>query len=169
MQRYVGGDDAAFVALYERIQPRLRAFFSRRVSTAGQVEDLTQQTFLKLHAARQTFRCGEPVLPWVYAIAHRLLIDTYRRSGRELVQDTHEISLSTLNPVQEAMARETCSRMQAVLEALPPRQLLAFERVRYEGRSHREVADELHTSVSAVKSLVHRAHETLRSACICEE
>ena len=43
-------------------------------------EDLLQDFWLRVHKARNTFRTGEPLLPWMFAIARRTKVDQYRRN-----------------------------------------------------------------------------------------
>ncbi len=81
MDRYACGDDAAFDELYDLLAPRLNVFLCRRVRDEALAEDLVQQTFLQMHAARRHFSQGAEVMPWAFAIARRLLIDSVRRVG----------------------------------------------------------------------------------------
>src|SRR5271166_506830 len=85
MDRYACGEDAAFSELYDLLAPRLSAFLLRRTRDASHTEDLLQQTFLQMHHARRHFGTGADVTPWAYAIARRLLIDAFRKKGRESV------------------------------------------------------------------------------------
>ena len=85
MDRYACGDDAAFGELYDLLAPRLHAFLCRRVRDESFAEDLLQQTFLQMHAARRHFCQGAEVMPWAFAIARRLLIDSVRRVGHNRI------------------------------------------------------------------------------------
>lgn len=83
MDRYAGGEEAAFGELYDELAPRLFRFALRWTGDRAAAEDAVQQTFLQLHSARQRFVRGGAVLPWAYAIARRLLIDLGRRQARQ--------------------------------------------------------------------------------------
>jgi DNA-directed RNA polymerase specialized sigma24 family protein len=85
MDRYAGGDDRAFSDLYDALAPRLHAFLLRQTRDRALAEDLMQQTFLQMHAARRHFTPGAEAMPWAFAMAIRLLIDRARRGGRELL------------------------------------------------------------------------------------
>src|SRR5580700_12288402 len=82
MDRYACGDNAAFAELYDLLAPRLSSFLLRRTGDAARTEDLVQQTFLQMHCARRHFAPGAAVTPWAFAIARRILIDTFRKKGR---------------------------------------------------------------------------------------
>ena len=167
MERYANGDEVAFAILYDRISPRLHAYLMRRTRDRARTEDLMQQTFLHMHRARGRFHPGAQVLPWMYAIAHRLLIDTVRKDGRERLADDDE----EIDPVcPEAAADDAlhvqrlARRVDEALAQIPETQRLAYELVRHEGLSMREAAEALGTTVSGVKLRAHRAYQALRGA-----
>src|SRR3954466_14598515 len=82
MERYAAGDEAAFAELYDLIAPRLHGFLTRSISDRALVEDLSQQTLLRVHRARHSFLAGQDVLPWMFVIARRLVVDNFRRASR---------------------------------------------------------------------------------------
>ncbi|MGB7436804.1 MAG: sigma factor, partial [Candidatus Acidiferrum sp.] len=69
MARYQAGDFASATALIHRISPQLHRFFIAQYGSRADADDLLQETWLRIHKVRQTYRPGEPVLPWCYAIA----------------------------------------------------------------------------------------------------
>src|SRR5712691_8282082 len=83
MDRYASGDDAAFSELYDLIAPKLHGYLLRQTRDPVRTEDLLQQTMLQLHSHRGRFIAGGEVLAWAFAIARRLLINSYRRRKRE--------------------------------------------------------------------------------------
>src|SRR5580692_11389142 len=87
MARYQAGDFAAATALIERIGPRLHRFFMAQFSSRSDADDLLQETWLRIHRVRHTYRPGEPVLPWFYAIARRARIDHFRRASRTTARE----------------------------------------------------------------------------------
>ncbi|MBK7928324.1 MAG: RNA polymerase sigma factor [Bryobacterales bacterium] len=87
MSRYQQADPAAADELVARLHPILTRFYYALTGNARLVEDLLQECWLRIHRARHTYRPGDPVLPWVLAIARHTRVDQYRRwqrtSGRE--------------------------------------------------------------------------------------
>ncbi len=166
MERYAGGDDAAFGDVYEEVAPRLYAWLRRRVADVTVVEDLVQQTMLQIHRGRASFIPGAHVMPWAFQIARRLLIDKVRSDKRQ-VPVSHDEELA--EPAVDARtgelldAHRMAKRVGEILERLPDNQRLAFELVRQDGLSLAEAAETLGTTVSAVKSRMHRVYEELRS------
>lgn len=171
MERYAEGDAAAFGTVYDLLAPRLLAYFARQTRDRALAEDLTQQTLLQMHRARQTFVPGSAVTPWAFAIGRRLLIDSYRRRKHErrLVRDGGEEAASDArislegSPDEVFAANQMAARVSARIEALPEAQRVAYQLVRDDGLTMTEAAQVLGTSASAVKQRVFRTYEALRT------
>src|SRR5579872_3466538 len=167
MERYASGDDAAFAFVYDALAPRLFGYLLRQTRESQRAEDILQQTLLQIHRARASFIPGAEVMPWAFAIARRLLVDSVRRGRRELLSADGEIDpgVSTEAGADEMVqARQLAARLERELAKLPPAQRVAFELVKNEGLSMAEAAQVLGTTVAAVKLRAHRAYEALRSA-----
>jgi RNA polymerase sigma-70 factor (ECF subfamily) len=164
MERYARGDEAAFADVYDAVAPRLYAFLLRQTRSDARAKDVLQQTFLKIHLARGSFAPGAAVLPWAYAIARRLWIDSTRRGRREvpLEVDGHEPS-DDLPPDVAVYSAEIAERVRRVLERLPENQRVAFQLVKEEELSIAEAAAVLGTTPAAVKLRAHRAYQALRA------
>jgi len=54
-QRYTDGDEYGFRLLMERYEPRIQGFLRKRLNDEERVEDLTQDTFLRIHRARESY------------------------------------------------------------------------------------------------------------------
>src|SRR5271154_1366069 len=88
MERYQQADPEAPGNLINAISPALLRFFRSESDSRKQADDLLQETWIRIHRLRHTSRPGEPVLPWVYAIARRVRIDGYRRTCRVRAHET---------------------------------------------------------------------------------
>jgi RNA polymerase sigma-70 factor (ECF subfamily) len=161
MAGYQRGDFAAATALIHRLSPQLHRFFAVQFTSRGDADDLLQETWLRIHEARHTYRAGEPVLPWFYAIARHIRVDHYRKarrtSGREeQLEEIHEVS---------AVLPEGSGRvpdLEALLAPLPESQREVIEMLKVTGMSLEEVARATSSSVGSVKQKAHRAYERLR-------
>jgi RNA polymerase sigma-70 factor (ECF subfamily) len=167
MDRYAQGEDRAFSELYDLLAPRLYSFLVRRTRDKACAEDLLQQTFLQMHCARRHFTRGAQVMPWSFAIARRLLIDRFRKEGREVLGDAaegeqHEPVAVDDSPEKIAGCRRLTRRVAQELARMPSAHREAFELVQYDGLSMSEAAEVLGTTVAAVKLRAHRAYQMLR-------
>jgi RNA polymerase sigma-70 factor (ECF subfamily) len=170
MDRYADGDDTAFSELYDMLAPRLYGYLLRQTRNNARAEDLLQQTFLQMHCARGKFIRGADVVPWAFAIARRLVIDGFRRSGREVSLELREEAgapppISTVMQQDELVhSKQLAALIERELRRLPDSQREAFELVKQEGLSLAEAAQVLGTTVSAVKLRAHRTYQALRDA-----
>ena len=78
MTRFAGGEDGALGDVYDLASPAVFTFLLRMCRDRSLAEDLTQETFLRIHRARGLYRVGAAVLPWAYTIARRLFLDAVR-------------------------------------------------------------------------------------------
>jgi len=170
MDRYAAGDDAAFSELYDLIAPKLHGYLLRQTHDATRADDLLQQTMLQLHSHRATFFKGGDVMPWAFAIARRLMINSYRRRQREDSGKKKVLSMGAADAASASSSDELLHSKRMIrtieteLSRLPEAQRVAIELMKKDGMSLREVAEILGTTSAAVKSRVHRAYEALRLA-----
>ncbi len=168
MDRYAGGEEAAFVDLYDELAPRLHRFALRWTRSRSAAEDAVQQTLLQIHCARHRFVRGGAVIPWAYSIARRLLIDLGRRGVREELRahDVRDPEEATTAPSPEEALHwgRVGAEARRDLALLPPGWREAFELVKFEGLSVAETAEVLGITRGMVKIRAHRATAALREA-----
>jgi RNA polymerase sigma-70 factor (ECF subfamily) len=160
MVRYQQADPEAPGVLVVRLSPALLQFFRRQLAIREQADDLLQETWLRIHRVRHTYRPGEPVLPWVYAIARRVGIDGYRRARRI---NARECVMDELP--EEAAATETRNTLpefDSLVAKLPEAQREVVTMMKVSGLSLEEVARATSSTVGAVKQKAHRAYQRLR-------
>lgn len=170
MVAYQAGDERAFATLFHRLAPRVHAFFVRTFGSAATADDLLQQTFVKVHRARQTFRAESKVRPWLFAIAARVRLDEWRRrrrwaedQGEDALAQADEIAQAEVQELQNPGERaEIAAAVTAALAALPESQRVVVHLHRFEGLTFAEIARALGSSEGAVKLRAFRAYEQLR-------
>lgn len=160
MTRYQAGDVAAATALIDRISPRLHRFLVAQFASRADADDLLQETWLRIHKVRHTYRPGEPVLPWLYAIARHVGLDHYRRTVRSAAREQRleEMSKMTATSPKYHQADD----LEALLQPLSASQREVIEMLKVAGMSLEEVARATSSSVGSVKQKVHRAYTILR-------
>jgi len=161
MARYQAGDFASARALIDRIGPQLHRFFMAQSASRSDADDLLQETWLRIHRVRHTYRPGEPVLPWFYAIARRVRIDHYRRASRTTarerrLEDVPDVTFTL--PPEEAQADDLDTLLAPLSES--EREVILMMKVAE--MSLDEVARATSSSVGSVKQKVHRAYRKLR-------
>jgi RNA polymerase sigma-70 factor, ECF subfamily len=160
MERYQQADPEAPGALIVAVSPALLRFFKSQAANREQADDLLQETWMRIHRIRHTYRPGEPVLPWIYAIARRVRIDGYRRTRRITI---HESAMDVLpDPPTSIEPRNPLPEFEALIAVLPEGQREVVTMLKVGGLSLEEVARATSSTVGAVKQKAHRAYERLR-------
>jgi RNA polymerase sigma-70 factor (ECF subfamily) len=161
MARYQAGDSAAVTALVEAVGPPLHRFFMAQSASRSDADDLLQETWLRIHRVRHTYRPGEPVLPWFYAIARRVRIDHHRRASRTTARERPLESVSDLSATQSRDETQA-DDLETLLAPLSDSQRDIIRMLKVTGMSLEEVARATSCSVGSVKQKVHRAYRKLR-------
>jgi len=158
MMRYQQGYSGAAGELVTRLSPALHRFFMVQFVSRRFADDLLQETWLRIHEVRHTYRPGEAVLPWLYAIARNIRVDQYLKTRR--VED-REQQVERLTDVA-AVAADRGPDLEALLAQLPESQREVVAMLKISGMSLEEVARATSSSVGSVKQKAHRAYEKLR-------
>jgi RNA polymerase sigma-70 factor (ECF subfamily) len=177
MDRYARGEDAVFTTLFRLGAPRVRGFLLRLCLDRGLADDLTQETFLRVHGARGRFVQGSPALPWILAIARNAFLDSTRQAKVRRKAVDRKTSGQAAEPEAPASARgdemlaarEMAAVVEKTLSAMSVTLREAFVLLRFEGMSVAEAAEVLGASEAAVKVRAFRAYELLREALGTEE
>lgn len=161
------GDPDAFDGLFRRWSRPLLRYLERMVRDSASAEELVQETFIRVHGARERYTPDARFSTWLYRIATNLALNELRRPRRR--RDHAELDAEGASELAEAApsaeerldARRRHERMEEALAELPDRQRAALWLAAVEGQSYADVAAALETTESSVKSLVHRARSTL--------
>jgi RNA polymerase sigma-70 factor (ECF subfamily) len=168
------GDEQAFHELVDAYSGQVFALLTRFLGRRHpRREDLVQETFLRLVRARDRYTPSARFSTWLYTIVWRLCInETERsRSRRELSidgagEDGQFVELPEsveLDPFDGVARADVIKEVRAAIAALPDNQRIAMVLARYHSLSFAEIADVVGSSDKAIKSLIHRARETLRA------
>jgi RNA polymerase sigma-70 factor (ECF subfamily) len=159
MVRYQTGDSSAAAALVNRLSPPLHRFFMMQHVSRRHADDLLQETWLRIHQIRHTYRPGEPVLPWLYAVARHIRVDHYRKVSRV---ETQEQQVEQLPERSASQQERPGVDVDALLGCLPESQREVIAMLKVSGMSLEEVARATSSSVGSVKQKAHRAYQKLR-------
>jgi RNA polymerase sigma factor (sigma-70 family) len=148
--------NAWFVREVLPLEPILMHYLRRHWPDPGEIEDLRQDVYVRVHEAARA-KIPHPTKPFVFAIARNLLVDRARRGHVVPIEavadfDALGLAIETPPPDQSAIARDELRRLQAALDALPPRCREAVILGRIEGLSGREIARRMGIGTAAVSA-----------------
>ncbi len=163
-----GGDQAAFLLLYERHRNGIFRFLYRLMGSVEIAEDITHDCFLSLIKKPQNFNPARASLrTYLYAAARNLAMKHFRNAGRETALDDlaeDPPMPRQQEPLRRLLDEELAAKVKEAVADLPPLQREALVLFEYEGLALSEIASVVGTDVGAVKSRLHRARERLRNS-----
>ncbi len=168
MLAYAQGDLAAFEALYARHRGGLYRFLQRSTRDASLVDELFQDTWSRVIAARERYRPQAKFSTWLLQIAHNLVIDSYRRKRPLASGEEAELAVANLpipereQPEQALSDFEQRRRMQLAIEQLPEEQRAVLLLRLEHDMSLEEMAEVTGAGRETVKSRLRYAMNRLR-------
>jgi RNA polymerase sigma-70 factor (ECF subfamily) len=151
----------AFAALYRANALAVYRYCYRRLQDHETAEDATSQTFTNAYAGLR--RLGrKPFRPWLFSIAHNVVIDVYRARRTHLPLDG-SVSSRADGPLpdEQVIDREERNAVALVLGQLPKRDREVVE-LRLAGLTGQEIAQALRCSPDAVRAAHYRAVQRMR-------
>ena len=159
LQRFATGDPDAFEALFRQHQKEVYAWIVRIVRDTGIAEDLTVETFWRIHKASARFDPAGNFQAWARRIATNAALDHLRSSRRET-----ELPEDLASPVQpdSAIRSETREQLKQAFHRLPAKYRLVATLALIEDEPYDRIAEAVGISPAAVKIRVFRAVRMLR-------
>jgi RNA polymerase sigma-70 factor (ECF subfamily) len=156
LQRFRLGDEVAVKAVYDRYAGPVYAVAVSLLGDPDLAADATQQTFIKAWRAASTYDPDRSFGPWIYAIARRTAIDTYRKQARSVALSKEPITVGEgLETAWEVF------EVRLALDQLPEDERQVIRLSHFEGFTHVEIAHVLDIPIGTVKSRSYRAHRRL--------
>ena len=173
VERAQRGDKRAFELLVSKYQRKLGRLLSRFVRDAAEVEDVTQEAFIKAYRALPSFRGESAFYTWLYRIgintAKNYLVALGRRAptttgfdneeaeGFEDAEQLRDVS----TPESELEGKEIAATVNHAMDALPPDLRTAITLREIEGLSYEEIASVMNCPVGTVRSRIFRARDAI--------
>ncbi len=149
--------------IYENLHADLRRFVARRVDDPHAVDDILQDTYLRLHTHLASLREPERLTSWVYQVARHAIIDHYRRGSRQPTAVELPENLPQPDDTADDAERQLARSLAAMVDCLPDKYREALVLTELHGLKQQALADRLGLSLSGAKSRVQRAREQLKA------
>jgi RNA polymerase sigma-70 factor, ECF subfamily len=175
MLRVRDGDSTSFALLLERHRAPVIHFVYRMVQNQAVAEELAQEVFLRVYRSRASYEPTAKFSTWLFRIATHLALNWIRDGRHEKAQESIDGNSSETDPaprqladaaptVEQTLVKQSrMAEIRAAIQTLPEKQRAAVLMHKYQDLEYSQIATVLNTSESAVKSLLFRAYETLRS------
>lgn len=176
VQRCQNDDSDAFDLIVSQYKDGIYNYIWRMISDRDDVEDLTQEVFVRAYCSIKKFRSESNLRTWLYRIASNICIDKYRRSGPEKAlrvpfereNDDEswgpiELPDSSSEPSKLFQEKELQSEIDRALLRLPEKLRSVVVLYDIENLSYDEIAETLGCPLGTVKSRLFKARMQLRS------
>ncbi len=173
VERVQNGDKHAFDLLVIKYQRKLARLLSHFIRDAAEVEDVTQEAFIKAYRALPSFRGDSAFYTWLYRIgintAKNFLVSQGRKVptiegiNNEDAEDFEDNSLlkEVNTPESELMSKQIAQTVSKSLDALPEELRSAIVLREIDGLSYEEIATIMNCPVGTVRSRIFRAREAI--------
>jgi len=167
------GDKQAFELLVEKYQRKLARLLSRFIRDPAEVEDVTQEAFIKAYRALPAFRGDSAFYTWLYRIgintAKNYLMAMGRRAPTSTEVEAEEAEgfeegeqLRDINtPESVLLSNEIAETVNATIEGLPEELRRAIQMREIEGMSDEDIAQAMNCPIGTVRSRIFRAREAI--------
>lgn len=174
MLRFKNGEESCFEQLVERHKTRVFNLVYRFLGSSQEAEDIAQEIFIKVYYAKNTYEPKAKFTTWLYTICKNTCFNELRKrkpfcvsidDSIKLEEDTVAFQMadpSMPTPADSALNNEKALIVKSAIDSLSIPQKMAVILSRYDQLSYEEIAQIMHCSVKAVKSLLHRAKEQLK-------
>ncbi|MCX8237953.1 MAG: sigma-70 family RNA polymerase sigma factor [Akkermansiaceae bacterium] len=174
MARVARGDEEAFAQLVKKHQHAVIGTVAKMTNHSADSEDIAQQVFLRLWKSAKRYQPTAKFTTFLFTITRNLVFNATRKKSRrkessldEQEDDWHksiEDDTPGSRPDQSLAQSELQKVIDQAIASLPEKQRIAVILRRYEQMPYEEIASVLKLSVSAVKSQLFRARNSLREA-----
>ena len=173
VERAQRGNKQAFELLVVKYQRKLGRLLSRFIRDSAEVEDVSQEAFIKAYRALPSFRGDSAFYTWLYRIgintAKNYLVAMGRRAPTTTEFDSEEAEnfddgdqLRDLNtPEAELMTKQIAATVNQTMEELPEELRTAITLREIEGMSYEDIAAVMNCPIGTVRSRIFRARETI--------
>lgn len=174
VQRVQAGDKQAFNLLVSKYQRRVIRLLSRLIRDPAEIEDVTQEAFIKAYRALPNFRGDSAFYTWLYRIAVNTAKNYLAAQGRrprtvsefqggEDGESFEAVDVVEDNNTPEAamLTRQVAETVNRAIEALPEDLRTAITLREIEGLSYEEIAQAMSCPIGTVRSRIFRAREAI--------
>lgn len=172
-----GGRETAYRELIRRYERPVFSLIYRMVRDRALAEDLSQDTFVKVLNALDSYRPEYKFSSWIFKIANNVAIDQLRKreldtlslDGAPNASTADQVEATALQatdrselPLAELESRELGSQIESAVARLRPEYRACILLRHVEGRSYEEIAESMDLPLGTVKTYIHRARLELR-------
>ncbi|MBA3295756.1 MAG: RNA polymerase sigma factor [Acidobacteria bacterium] len=155
------GDVRAFERVYRANLPKVHSLV-RRMTGGRDVDELTQDIFVRVWQKLATFRGDSAFATWLHRLAVNVVIERFRTDATRRQRHHDGEGIFEMLPAEPTRSGDLAMDLDTALTRLPHGARRIFVLHDVEGLKHQEIADLLSISAGTSKAQLHRARMILR-------
>jgi len=165
------GDVEAFDLLYEKYSGKLYLFGLKYLKSSAEAEELVQSVFLKIWENRKRIDKELSFRSFLFTVAYNDICKLFRKRNylKKFISDTIYENIQSSTRMEESIDfQSVLSRVQQIINKLPERQKEIFIKSKLEGKTTKEIAEELRLSPGTIDNYISETLKFIRSR-LCNE
>jgi len=166
VSRLQRGDSEAFDFIYNKYSGKLYAFGLKHLRSNTEAEELVQSVFLKIWESHKHIDKNLSFKSYLFTIAYNDICKLFRKRNyqQKFINDVlYENPKSSSNTEEGIDFQSVLNRVEQIVDKLPERQKVIFRKSRQEGKTTKEIANELRLSPGTVDNYISKAIKFIRS------
>lgn len=164
MELYQNGSDLAFNEIYGRYAGRIYSFFYKKAASVSTSQDLTQETFLKLHRSKNLYNKSLPFAPWLFSISRSVFLDFLKKQTKEDSTSPEDILKMADQGAGSLNIPNATSVDMNLLNVLPATHEKVVSMRIFDEATFDEIANRLDTTPDNARQIFSRAIRKLRNS-----
>ena len=165
VKKIKAGDEAAFKAMYDRYQKKLRHYAFLITKSQFYADDILQKAFMEIWMGRERLKPELSFNHYLFKITRNLALKHLRKVARDqnlFQKQLEHIQTATNNTQDNLTFKEYQRLLDDIILTLPPRKKSVYNLSRREGKNNKEIAEQLGISEKTVKNTLSEAVKTVK-------
>ena len=159
------GDQKVFERLYSDYFEKLCFFLLNYTQDKEVIEDIVQDTFIKLWTKRKKLSVTSSLNSYLYKSVYNNFIDNYRKKKKRdaLLESYYQLALFKIINTDEEYKEERIKKLEKCIAELPPKCKEVFVSIKFSGMKYKEVATTLNISLKTVEGHTRKAYVLIKN------
>lgn len=160
VEAFQRGEEKGFTYFFNNLYPALLYYAFRIINDKPAARDIVEDSFVKIWERHTTFNHHRVIKSWLYTTVRNGCIDWQRKKQTDQLREEElahwQKTNSEAQAMQEMIRAEVTAKIYHAITHLPPRCQQVFKLLYIEGKTLKQVAEELQLSINTIKN--HKAH-----------
>lgn len=158
------GDLESFDLIFKKYGDRLFGFALKYLKSKEETEGLVQDVFLKIWENRKNLKKESSLKSYLFTIAYHNMCKLFRKKQihEKFKEEIGYTRIGSINLEDQLEYKSTLEQVDLLIEKLPDKQRVIFMKSRKEGKSTREIADEMNLAPGTVDNQISKALKFMR-------